>query len=146
MEILVSKHPRDAGSSMCSARANLGFVTGFRVENKSDQVEYSSWNYHKSRDLAKLVLLDTRVITQLLVAAENELSEVSRKNVICPPPSIQFCYILEYFDLGVRFFNLNFRQEGEVRCENKVDIRFLREILHKYWPRHLFWGTLDLGP
>ena len=37
-----------------------------------------------------------------------------------------------HLDLVVRFFNLDFRQEGEVGCENKVDIRFLREILHKY--------------
>ena len=51
-----------------------------------------------------------------------------------------------HLDLVVRFFNLDFRQEGEVGCQNKVDIRFLREILHKYRPRYLFQETLGLGP
>ena len=44
-----------------------------------------------------------------------------------------------YINLDFRQgYNLDFRQEGEVGCQNKVDIHFLREILHKYRPRYLF--------
>ena len=36
------------------------------------------------------------------------------------------------------------KEEDEARCENKVHIRFLREILHKYCPRYLFLETHGL--
>ena len=53
---------------------------------------------HKSRDLGELILLDDQFITPPHLVAENGSVKVTRKNEGLPPPTLQFCYNLEYYE------------------------------------------------